>query len=345
MLIALSTIHLSVFAQGDSTATCSSCCCDKDLSPSGVMISHVHQKNQWMVSYRYMNMNMGGMLVGSNSISDSELFNKNYSMSSNRMRMNMHMLMAMYGVTDKLTLMAMVNYNLISMNMTSLSPVMNMPGMDMSGNVNMTMKASGLGDVKINALYSLVNLRTHHLLVSGGLSIPTGSIRVSGDANSMYPDHRLPYDMQLGSGTWDILPVLNYIHQNDRISWSTQASAVIRTGYNSIGYKLGNEVTWNNWFAFQWNRHFSSSVRLETNVSGTIKAYDPTFNYVYYEPATNPKNYGGQHVNGYIGTNFFLPSFLNSKIGVEYGIPIYQNLNGPQMSFKSSLYASYAIMF
>ncbi|MDB5272455.1 MAG: hypothetical protein JWO58_822 [Chitinophagaceae bacterium] len=298
-----------------------------------------------MLSYRYMSMSMRNMLVGSSSISDGELFNKNYSMSSNRMHMDMHMLMAMYGVTDKLTLMAMVNYTVISMNMTSLTPVMSMPGMDMSSDVNMNMKTSGLSDVKINALYSLVNSHSHHVLVSGGFSIPTGSIRVSGDANSMYPDHRLPYDMQLGSGTWDILPVLNYIRQNDRISWSTQISSVIRTGYNSVGYKLGNEVTWNNWLAFQWSRLFSSSLRLEGNASSAIKGYDPSFTYLTYEPATNPANYGGQHVNGYIGTNIYLRSLLNSKLGVEYGIPFYQHLNGPQMSFKSSLYASWSVMF
>ena len=346
--ICLFVLAGKVFGQVDSSKGCNQCCCSTDPTPSGVMISHVHQKHQWMLSYRYMNMNMGNMQQGTEKISDDQVF-QNYLMSSNRMRMDMHMLMVMYGVSNRLTLMGMLNYNVMSMDMSMLpgSMHMHMAGMTMgTETMDMRMNSSGFSDVKLTALYGLINKPNHHLLLSGGLSIPVGSIEVMGGASSMYAGQRVPYNMQLGSGTWDLLPGINYLYQKNKITFSSQITSVIRTGYNNVGYKLGNEFTFNNWFAFQWSRNFSSSARLEGYTSEAIQGSDATL-YAGYEPAANPNNYGGQRISGYVGTNFYFRKGIlnNNKIGGEFGIPFYQNLNGPQMSQKSSLYLSWTIMF
>jgi hypothetical protein len=301
-----------------------------------------------MVSYRYMNMNMGGMLDGTSKVSDDKIF-QNYLMSSPSMRMEMHMLMAMYGLTNRITLMGMLNYNSSSMKMSMLPGSMhmhNMAGMAMgNGEMDTNMKSSGFGDVKLTVLYGIIKKPHHHLLASAGVSIPVGSIEVKGNANSMYPNQRIPYSMQLGSGTWDLLPGINYLYQNNRIAFSSQITSFIHKGYSSVGYKLGDEATFNNWFSVQWSKKFSSSVRLEGSSFAFIHGQDPSL-YNGYEPATNPANYGGQRISSFVGTNFYFRNgiFKNNKIGAEYGMPFYQNLNGPQMKIKSSLYASWSIM-
>lgn len=345
ILSILSVLPKQGFSQEDSLICCHECACALDPMPAGVMISHIHKKNQWMISYRYMNMAMGAMQIGTEKVSDDYIFTR-YLMSSDRMKMEMHMLMVMYGLSNRLTLMGMLHYNATSMRMTMLEGTTHIHDGISGEEMDMTMRTSGLGDVRLHALYGVINKKRHHVLLSVGLNIPVGSVSLKGRQNSMYPDQRLPYVMQMGSGSFDFLPGLNYLFQKGKISWSSQITSVIRTGENIIGYRWGNEITTNHWLAYSWAKKFSSSLRLEGSSSGRITGEDPTL-YAGYEPSANPYNYGGDRISGFVGTNFhFRKGFLkSSRIGVEYGVPFYQNLYGPQMGVKSSLYASFSMSF
>jgi hypothetical protein len=311
------------------------------------MISHVHAKGEWMVSYRYMRMEMAGLLNGTEKVDDQAVF-QDYLMSSSHMRMDMHMLMAMYGISNRFTVMAMGNYNVNSMDMSMLPTtgmaMSHMQGMDMgdSKGMDMSMHTSGIGDTKLTLLYGLIRQNYHHILLSGGLSIPTGSIQQKGGAGSMYPNTRLPYAMQLGSGTWDLLPGLTYWHQKGKFSWSSQVTGVIRTGYNSIGYQLGNQITSNTWVAYQWFPFVSSSLRMEGTVSERIYGQDPSV-YAYMEPSANPMNYGGTYLNAFAGINVYLRKGIlaHNKLSIEAGFPMYQKLNGPQMATQFTLFATW----
>jgi hypothetical protein len=346
-LILVSVCPGQIFGQNDSSSAlcCHECLCAVDPTPSGVMISHIHKKNQWMVSYRYMHMEMNDMLIGTKTVADDYIYTK-YLMSSGRMKMDMHMLMVMYGLTKRLTLMGMFNYANSSMTMKMLPGTVHVHnGVTMGGNdMDLTVHTSGISDFKIQGLYGLVNKTRHHLLLSAGISIPVGNTNIKGGSNSMYNGERLPYAMQLGSGTFDLLPGISYLYQKGKITWSSQITSVIRLYNNNIGYRFGNEVVFNNWFSLLWAKNFSSSLRMEGSSSGHIKGSDPTL-YAGYEPAANPYNYGGEKMTGYLGTNFhFRRGFLeNNRIGIEYGMPFYQNLYGPQLDIKSSLYASWSI--
>jgi len=332
----------------DSSKNCPANCCVLDPTPSGVMISHVHPKGQWMFSYRYMLMSMGGMRSGLGSINENKVF-ENYLMSSNYMSMDMHMFMAMYGVSDRLTLMGMLNYNVSSMNMIMLPGTTHLhrASMDMGNHkMDMTMRSSGIGDTKLYGMYGIINSPKHQMLFSLGLSIPTGSIQMKGDNNSMYPNQRLPYSMQNGSGTWDIMPGITWLYQKGPITLSTQATGTIRSWYNEVGYQLGNEASLNSWIAYQWHRSFSSSFRLEGSILGHINGYDPLL-YALNEPPANPFNYGGKKISGFFGSNFHFRNGIlkGNKIGAEIGLPVYQNLTGVQMALLASLFASWSIMF
>lgn len=336
-----------LFAQED-TASCNlSCHCMSNLTPSGVMISHVHPKGEWMFSYRYMNMGMKGLLSGSSNTNSDVVFNS-YLMNSDAMKMDMHMLMGMYGITDRLTGMLMLNYNVNSMDMSMLTVHSHaMSGMDMSPSTAMKMSTSGLGDLKLTLLYGLIKNTNHQLLLAGGVSIPSGSIEVQGLKDDMlYAKNRLPYMMQLGSGTVDITPTVSYIFQQNDFAFSTQVSSTFRTSKNSVGYQLGNEFSMGIWGAYNWWDNFSSSIRLEGQSIEKIKGFDPTI-YSFNEISANPSNYGGKKLITYLGTAYqFDQSFLNKfRIGVEYGIPIYQNVNGIQNKLMHSLFASLSYSF
>lgn len=299
--------------------------CSNDPTPAGVMISHVHMKNEWMISYRYMRMNMNGMQSGTGAVNKSDVLSS-YTASSEFMQMDMHMLMLMYGLSDRLTLMGMFHYNSNYMKMSmKMGNTLHKHGMN----------SSGVGDIKLSALYALVKETDAQLLASIGLSAPLGSIRVKGEARGMmYPGERLPYQMQLGSGSFDVMPGLSYLRQRNKVTLSAQSFATLRTGYNVLGYKLGNEVTVNVWGAWQWLTFLSSSLRIEAygveHISGKDRELNP-----HQEISANPSNYGGQRLSCFVGSSLqFKKGVLSKhKLNAEFGIPVYQYLNGYQMPY------------
>jgi hypothetical protein len=340
-----------VFSQSDTLESCNaSCICSTDPTPAGVMISHVHSKNEWMVSYRFMTMGMDGLLSGTKSIPTNDVFT-NYIMSPTSMKMDMHMLMAMYGITDRLTAMVMLNYNMSSMGMEMFTTDghnhAGMEGMTATSMSNHTMNSNGFSDTKLQFLYGLKKHKNYQILVNLGCNIPTGSIQFKGSSSDMmYPNNRLPYGMQLGSGTFDALPGLTYLYQKNDLTYSIQASSIVRLGYNQVGYKLGDEASLNTWLAYTWLDNLSSSVRFEGTVASDISGFDPTI-YAYNEPSANRLNYGGQKLTSYIGSTYqFQKGILeNNRLGIEFGLPIYQQLNGIQMKQGLSFFASWSYAF
>ncbi len=334
-------------AEKDSASCTTHCRCgNENISPAGVMIAHLHPKKEWMLSARWMNMNMSGLLSGSESVSPEAVFN-NYLMAPDNMQMNMFMLMGMYGFTRRLTGMVMVNYNSTSMHMTMFAPdAHHHPGSTTTSGDH-TMLSSGLGDTKLYALYGILNKQRHQLLVSAGVSLPTGSITEKGTTNDMmYPGKRYPYSMQSGSGTYDLLPCINYLFAGREWIVASQVSAVVRTGENTIGYRLGNEYTSSNWVAYKWLDVLSSSFRVDGTFSNSITGHDPSL-YRYAEPSSNTMNYGGKRVTGFVGSFFQVGkgSLNGLGIGAEYGIPLYQYVNGIQMKQQHTLHISVAYGF
>ena len=91
-----------------------------DHAPIGVMADHRHKKGEWMTSYRFMHMDMSGNRDGTDSLSPEEIVTTvanpfaNPPMMPSTLRvvptdmpMQMHMVGGMYGLSDRITLMAM----------------------------------------------------------------------------------------------------------------------------------------------------------------------------------------------------------------------------------------------
>ncbi len=349
LLLLLFIRSITIFSQTscDSMEVCD--CVWRDLSPAGIMFGHEHAKGNWKISYQYMSMMMKGTIAGTAKVDDNYVFN-NYIMSPQSMQMDMHMIMAMYGITDRLSVMAMFNYNINTMSMTAFpGSTMQMDGKPtvMSSYTDMTATTSGMGDTRLYAVYAVVNHNAHHVFISGGINIPTGSISIKGKANDMmYPDSRLPYMMQLGSGSMDIMPGITYLFKQQKFSASAQACSVLHPFTNSLGYHFGNELTANVWAAYKWLPWISTSVRMEEKATGMMSGKDAAL-IENNEPAAFYKNYGGETRSAFVGLNFYFNRtwLQHSKITVEYGMPVYQNANGVQLADKSMLYAECMISF
>jgi len=289
-----------------------------------------------------MNMAMQNNISGTSQVSDEKVYT-NYLMSPKKMLMDMHMLMAMYGITGNFSVMGMVNYNISSMQMNMIpTESHNHAGMmNMQTRSNMmNSKTSGIGDIKLWLLYELYNHDGASLLLSTGISLPIGKTNIYGGNNTMYEGQKLPYMMQMGTGSMDIMPGITYLKKYDQLTLSTQALSIIRPFYNFSGYHYGNELQINAWAAYEILPSFSFSLRAEGYKAGNIKGNDAKIS-SEMEPASSAVNYGGARANGYAGINYYVNKnyIRNCKIGIEFGLPLYQNLNGIQLSTRYTLNA------
>lgn len=281
--------------------------------------------------------------------SDDDVF-KNYMMAPETMSMQMHMVMAMYGVTDRLTLMGMGGYMLSDMSMNMSGNMTGMPGMTMQmGGMTMLSSSSGFSDTRLSALYNFANGAKHRIIGSLGISLPTGTVRAKG-TTMLGDNQRLPYDMQTGSGSYSMVPDVTYARKYGLFYCGVNVGADLKLNYNSLGYKYGNVYHGSAWAGYRFLPFLSATIRGEAVHTDKISGSDPVSAIPVYQandPTANTANYGGSVANLYTGLNFSLmkPVLEKFRLMVEYGMPLYQNLNGTQMALKSNLLAGVQYSF
>lgn len=305
------------------------------ITPVGVMGSHTHHKGSWMFSYQFMHMNMENNLTGRKAVLPESILDQ-YMMAPGSMDMQMHMLGSMYALTDRLTLMGMLPYLNNRMHMQDR---MGMPS---------EMHSSNLGDISLTAMYSLIKGHSQSLQLNMGLSLPTGSIEERGSMQHMQHsiDMCLPYMMQTGSGTWDLMPALTYMTIQHSFSYGLQGSGRLRLGENERAYRLGHLATLNAWANYQQNSWLSYSLRLQGlrnwALSGQDGEMDPMMS-----PSSDAINSGSQAVTSFLGTSLSIPKGLlkGHRLALEFGVPLYQEVNGIQMQAKNTLIAGWQLAF
>ncbi len=305
-------------------------------------IYHTHPAGMWMVDYKFMHMNMSGLRAGSTNVDQNSVgFKRNkpyeYMMIPTSMTMDMHMAMIMYGITDRLTVMAMANYQANEMKMLmDMGPMMGIGSMP-------PMRTSGFGDTEVRGIYKINNYLTGSL----GISLPTGDIDKK--FTTMGMTFRDPYDMQLGSGTYDLKPALTYNGLSDdaKWNWGAQAQYTYHIGKNDNDWSFGDNLKVTSWLQRAFGP-VASWLRLAYNDTGRIKGQDPEIQKLLDPmmgaptPDADPRNYGGQRLDGLIGVSYTKGPF---SVGVEGGVPFYQYLNGLQLKTKWVLNAGIQVMF
>jgi len=305
-------------------------------APIGVMGDHTHGAGEIMISYRYMHLSMKDMRKGTNTLSSADVVGTmanpgEYMVTPTEMPMVMHMIGAMYAISDKFTLMAMTNF--VSTEMDHITR---------SGGV-FTTEMRGMADTWLTGLMVFLDRNNSKAHFNLGIRIPTGSITKKDVTPASAPNQtQLPYPMQPGRGTWDIKPRATFLIQSGDMSYGVQAYAVVPLSENDKGYKWGNTGVLTAWSAYRVSRMLSFSFRLRGQMDGKIQGSDPAY---AMEAANNmvptviPQNFGGNTLFGGAGFNFYLPegALKDFRLGVEYEVPFYQDLNGPQMETKGVL--------
>ena len=301
-------------------------------APASIMGDHLHPKGGLMVSARYMNMFMEGNRLGSDKVDDDVVYDS-YMVSPQKMNMQMAMLGLMYAPSDRITLMLMQNF--VSKNMDLRARMMMGNGMTMFNDFSTS--SSVLGDMKLGLLYGLYSGTKNSLHLNTMFNIPIGDIENRGDT-PMMNNVKLPYAMQLGTGTFDITIGATFKGEGSKISYGIQQLNTFRTGENNQGYRFGNLHELNTWLSYGFTEHLSSSLRFSGSTQGSLKGMDAELNPMMVTTA-DPANYGGDIIRGGLGLNALIAN-NNLILGLEVSTPLYQNYNGIQMDEKWGLNAT-----
>lgn len=311
-------------------------------APIGVMGDHMHKKGEWMLSYRYMDMSMSGLRDGTNDLSPETVVttvpNRFFGMPGqpatlrvvpSKMEMNMHMVGAMYAPSDILTLMAMANYVEKDMKMTVFQGG---AGTNVLGTSSSSSK--GFGDTRLSSHIRLYEDTMHHVHLNAGLSLPTGDIRKEGRMlmpNGMRMNMRLGYGMQLGSGTYDLLPGITYTGLGEKWGWGAQYTSALRLGENDENYTLGDRHQATLWGSYLFTPAVSVSARLSGEHESKIDGRDTAI--MGASPAADPDNFGGNRLSAGLGLNTVVTSgaMKGHRFSAEITTPVYEDLNGPQL--------------
>ena len=291
-------------------------------------IHHTHQRGEWMVGYSFMYMDMHGNRDGTNNLSPGDVLAEGYMVTPTSMDMEMHMFNAMYGITDQLTAMVMLPYIRKSMD-----------HLRMDG-VRFTTESRGIGDVSMMGLYDLYRDGPHRLIGVLGVSFPTGSISESDNLPGMPAgaSTRLPYPMQLGSGTFDLLPGMTYLGQTLGWQWGLHSDGTVRLDENKYDYRLGNAYEVSGWGARKITKWASGSIRLVWDQWFDIHGADSVL-IPAMVPTADPNLRAGQRLTVMLGVNVFAEEgrLKGLRGTIEGGIPTYQHLDGPQLEMDWTL--------
>ncbi len=309
--------------------------------PIGAMGDHTHNEGEFMFTYKYMQMFMKGNRDGTKGLSEADVL-RDFFVTPTEMTTKMHMFSFMYGLNQTVTLTAMIPYVLKSMDHVTRT------------GVKFRTRSSGFGDIRLGSLVRLYafespSIGSHRFHFNAAVGLPTGDIKATGATPLGVT--RLPYPMQLGSGTVDVFPGLTYAGGLNDVSWGIQAIGTIRLGDNNQGYALGDEYEVSAYGAYQWANWISNSLRLKWKDWADYEGRDPNIG------RTNPMGVplvptaltglrGGERLDLSVGVNILFPEVmgLENHLGVEGGVPIYQNLDGPQLESDYSFFVGWQII-
>ncbi len=323
--------------------------------PLGVGAGRVVKPGQVMLGYRYMRTQKNRLVKGDNGVSTAEVATMRnhfadkpgqpatYRSAPENMTMQVHAFGVQVGITKDLSAMVGVPYVIKERKAVTFKGRSGTTELGTFQN-----ETSGIGDIAAAALYRLHDDPVHHVHLMAGVSFPTGSIREKG--TTLQPDgatgrRRLAYGLQLGTGTYNLLPGLTYWGADGPWHWGVQGFGQINLGENDEGYTFGDRASVGAWAGYTLGYGVTASARLGQEYMGDIDGKDSRI--VGPSPTTDPNNYGGWKTLASFGLDFRVPEGPLTGVtpGIEVTVPLYQNLNGPQLEDAWSLFVGVRKVF
>ncbi len=303
--------------------------------------------SSWSASLSYHQTQFEGYQEGTQRLSDSEVLfagapdtrsDRNFPVLPTTIRQEAILVTLSYAIDRHSSIDIGVPY--IKQSTDHLSSV--------AGYEQFVLSSQGLGDISLSYRRTLKQWQNSLLNGTIGISAPTGSIDEKGDTPRAPGDQQLPYTMQLGSGTWDIPFGLGYQKQQTTWAWGAQLHGKVRLGRNDRDYRLGDRFVVSPWMKLQQHKWIQPTARVSFQYWDDISGQDDEITvagaFPYPANITDPSNFGGKKINASIGLSIGgrHSPLRGHKIDIEFGKPLYQDLNGIQSREKLNFSVSWS---
>jgi len=294
--------------------------------PISITEDRTLQAGELQLTLRFINQVLSGQGSGTDSLTVEQVLGLFQAVPTELLRQGVGVNLSL-GLTDRLSLSATGTF--VQKSMEYLSPLAGEP------NFYLWYQTESMGpeDIQVTALYDVFNSGAFRAHLQGGVSIPVGPIDAGDQTPFSDPSEvQLPYQQQLGSGTLDILPGFTVSVQNEVASLGIQGKAVIRMADNSRDWALGDIYQGTMWASYVLSDYFSVSMAAQYATWGQVEGTDAELD-PFQDPAANTLATAGSRIDLPVGFNLLIPEgrFAGHRLGVEFILPIHQDLDGPQL--------------
>jgi hypothetical protein len=295
--------------------------------PLGVRFGEALEGQRFRIAYSFDQMQRKGMLIGDNQVSPSEVLSDSfnpYDRTPRRLEVTTHTIALAYAPHPRATLVFEVPFLLKKLQTR-----------DDQGRVTQE-QTQGIGDIGIALVVPFIRKGNESSQLHIGFDFPTGAIRRGGD------ETRLPFDSQMGNGSYDFEWGWTYRGETDWFSWGGQATGRHPLKRNGLRYRVGSRFEISGWGAVGLPAGMSTSLRVGWRKQNNTQVPDGQFvGGTINDPSDNPKARGGYQIMLSPGLTVELPQLGNQRIAVEFDIPVYQHLDGPQLKEQWSVKAGW----
>lgn len=284
---------------------------------------------RFRVAYSYERIQKQGLVVSDRDVSQGQVLLGNapplpvYVRLPRSLAVTAHTFQLSYAPHPRVTLVAEIPFI-----------VKELETLDASGFRSQT-ETQGIGDVGFALIVPFIRKGNESSHVHVGFDAPTGSIRRGGDTM------RLPFDSQIGNGTYDLEWGWTYRGHADRFAWGGQVVGRHPIRKNDLNYREGSRYAVSLWGVARIFQGLSASLRMDWEKRNNIRVRDPLPNAAIMDPSDNPKARGGTLLTIRPGLTLEIPQLRNQRVAVEFGIPFHQELDGPQLEQDWSIKAGW----
>ncbi|MGH0036696.1 MAG: hypothetical protein ACQGVK_16860 [Myxococcota bacterium] len=281
------------------------------------------------VSYHYDFLSRGSNRTGTRRESISRVFERGFTRASYSQDVETHTFEVLYAPIDRLTLGVRLPFQRIETRHRN------------PDGSSFTTQNQGVGDLEFSGRLRFTRKRSESFNLHLAIQTPTGTVtqkdRTPGGRE------RLPYDEQVGSGTWNFLPGITYLGRHRGTSWGLQVGAEFYVTDNDEGWSRGDAWHAGGWLAHRWFDLVSTGVQVRWKEWSDVNGGDGDISEAW--PSGNPNLQGGAHLVLGSTLELAIPGLTGQRLSIDASWPVYQSLDGPQLEGRWRLGAGWEWTF
>jgi hypothetical protein len=303
------------------------------VAPPGIWSDRTLPGETLEVLYRYGHLNARGLRFGEVELLGSDVRDLGFTFVPVERTLDAHMFGVGVGITDAFTVAARAAW--LEKNRTTAGD-----------SVVFFNETSGISDVEVDALYEFYRAGPYRGHFQLGALIPVGSVEERGD----FPDATnviLPYEMQIGTGSWAIAPGVTGQAMNEVGSVGAQIRAIFWLTDNDRGWRPGNQLEGELWAGYRFNDFVSVSGGVRGIHTSALQGFDPDLE-TFRDPGDLALSVATERVDLPLGVNLRLPPgspLAGQRLSVEAVWTVHEESDGPILAddwgfivgFQSSL--------